>query len=788
MQAFLRRTVYYFLPLCLGLLGACGGGGGVDAAAAAAAAAASTVPIPFPTSAPGEGSAASPIAVALNSPRNSFVGSPFNGQSYYAFTTAGAGSYAIELGNPTSNIEGKLYSNANYTTTVTTCGDAFSVGTVLCAANLAANTRYYLLVKHFGLDSTSFTLTVRPIVSQGTVAAPVDLIVGTPRVGSVGLAGVSYYRFLTGSAAAYKVAIGSSAGGSYSTSTTIKVFSSAFTAATPVLLKTCGPVSNPACIVNGLAASTYYYVEVDGNTTGGVQYSISVTQGVSQGSVAAPVNLVVGATAHNGAVDAYNSSYYQFTTQADAGEYIVNTGGTTGATVNVYSDVGFTNVLRACSAGAQCNVFGLNPTTTYYVEVKSGAATAITYQIAVANGITEGSVASPVALTVGTGAHNATIDASGVAYYKFRTTAFSGSYTIGLVGTQKNLSWSLYSTATFSSSWYIYPISSCNTITTVGAGDEVCVTTNLDSDTDYFLKIDNLESTGPSNYGITVNAGGGSDGSINFPIALSGLTYNGGVANGSSAYSYYKFTTGASALTYAVGLSNMTTPLGWTLYTSSDFSSTSFFSCASPANTPSFTCSTQNAYVRVLSANTTYYLKVYNNSYNALQPSTYTLTLTPLDPAMGCSASAAPCFNFENGLVPLSFTQTQVNLNGNRWQWSVDSTNPSGSGTRSLKAGILTALAEQSCVSYTPTTKPASVSFSLKTETASRLYMTVSDGVTVTSNYDFWSWTGAVPWRRVTMPTESIAGTTLTFKWCFDKNSNSILGAETVWIDDIEFQ
>jgi hypothetical protein len=45
-----------------------------------------------------------------------------------------------------------------------------------------------------------------------------------------------------------------------------------------------------------------------------------------------------------------------------------------------------------------------------------------------------------------------------------------------------------------------------------------------------------------------------------------------------------------------------------------------------------------------------------------------------------------------------------------------------------------------------------------------------------------------VPWRRVTMATGSIAGTALTFKWCFDKTSNSTLGAETVWIDDIEFQ
>src|SRR5713226_334388 len=781
----MARYLRTYLPRLIILVGSillvsCGGGSGNPAPTTSPG----TPTLPTPAGA--EGSVQNPVFVPLNTPRNSSTGSAFS-PSYYAFVTNALGTYVISLTNPTADVSWNLYSDSGFTNQLTSCDNYFSVTAESCASNLQASTTYYLKVSEFSLGSGTFTLTVRQIASEGTTAVPVDLTVGTPYTGSVGLSGVSYYRFLTSSAAAHTVTIGGSVGMLFSASTTIKVYATPFTSVTPTLLKTCGPMSNPTCTVNGLSSGTYYYVEVDGNASSGVQFDIAVTQGVSEGSVALPVNLVVGDPAHNGAADGSGSSYYRFTTSA-AGEYIVTLGGTTGALAYIYSDAAFTTSVGLCSPNQSCSLFGLDPMRTYYVRVANTTASPITYQIAVAQGVTEGSVASPFALIVGAAAHSATIDASGVAYYKFQTTAFSGSYTIGLTGTQKNLGWTLYSDAAFSMA-----VSSCNTITTAGAGDEVCVTTNLDPNKNYYLKVSNNESTGASAYNIAVAAGGGSEGSLNFPLQISGLTHNGMVTSGQgTSSSYYSFTTGAKALTYVISLSNMQTDLGWQLFSTPDFSSiNTILSCNSNSGTATETCSTQDAQttsvsvpaLKVLNANTAYYLRVDNPT---AATSSFTLTLAPLDPAAGCGAGATQCFSFEDGIVPPSFVQTST-ANGNQWKWVIDGTNPAGSGTKSLRSGTL-GFPNSACVAYTPLTKPSSVTFSLQTDTVSEFSLTVLDGST-SASLGAWYWAGAaVPWRRVTMSTGALAGATHTFKWCFNRNSSTTFGTETVRIDDIEFR
>lgn len=748
------------------LLAACGGGGGGGVV--------SIPPVPSPVPLDGgEGTTTNPISVALNTPRSSTVGA-FD-DSYYFFTTTTAGTYIISLTNPTTDVSWDLYANSDFTGWVSSCDKYWSVTAEQCTVTLQAGKTYYLMVSEFASGTGTFTLTIRQITSEGSTASPVDLTVGTTHSGSVGQSGISYYRFKPAHSVAHTIT-SSNAVPSYS-SITVKVYSTDFTSLSPVLLKTCGPGYNLSCTVNGLSAGSYYYVEVDGNSYNAVQYDITVAEGLSEGSIAAPLELIVGDPAHNGAVDASGMSYYKFTTLDSSGEYIITLSGSTTPYLDVYSSADFSaGYVGSCTAGQPCRLNGLDAKSVYYVKVRNSTASSVTYQIGVADGATEGSVKDPVALTVDTAAHNAVVDSSGTAYYSFQTTAYSGSYTISLTATQRNLSWALYDTATSS-----YAISTCNAVTTAGAGDESCPTTNLDSNKTYYIRVTNNESTGSSNYGISVATGGGSEGSKNNPLLISGLTHTGSVIK--NGYSYYSFTTGASAVTYVIALTSMQADLDWTLHTDGGFVS-SIVSCRNYiGSSDDEICSTQGTYLSpVLAANTTYYLSVYNRDSVA---STYLLTLMPLDPAAGCSGNAAECFNFEDGVVPAGFNLTTVGGKG-QWKWYIDGTNPAGSGTKSIRSGTIS-YPEQTCFDYTPAAKPNSVTFSLKTDTASTLWAyIIIDGA---STYSLGYWSGVTPWRKVASFTGSkYGGTTHTFQWCFKRDYPSTSGSETVWVDDIEFK
>ncbi len=760
----IRRTAPVILAVLF--LAACGGGGGVGG----------LVPVNppvIPSTTGGEGSAASPVSVVLDTPRSGTVGA-FD-DSYYSFTTTTAGTYVISLTNPTTDVSWDLYANQDYTGSVASCDAHWSVAAEQCTATLQANKTYYLRVSEWSSVTGTFTLTIRQIGNEGSTTSPVDLTVGTPHAGSVGLSGISYYRFNPVHSVAHTISSSNSVP-NYS-SITIKVYSTDFTSASPVLLKTCGPGYSLSCTVNGLSAGSYYYVEVDGGSYSAVQYDITVTEGLSEGAVAAPLELIVGDPVHDGAVDASSTSYYTFTTLETAGEYILIVNGTTAPSISVYAGSDFsTGSVGFCTPGTPCRLNGLDAKTPYYVKVANYTASSVTYQISVAAGTTEGSPNTPISLTVDAAAHNAVVDSSGIAYYSFQTTSVSGSYTIGLAGTQKNLRWDLYKNPTFS-----YSISYCDVATTAGAGDESCATTNLDSNTTYYIKVTNNESTGSSSYAITVATGGGSEGSQSNPLLLSVPTHTGSILK--SGYSYYSFTTGSGAFTYVIGLTSMQADLRWTLYSDAGF----VYSVTSCNNNSGSTgdeiCSTQNSYTApVLAANTTYYLEVSN--WDSV-PSTFLLTITPLDPAGGCSGNAVECFSFENGVVPAGFNLTTVGGNG-QWKWNIDGTNPAGSGTKSIRSGTI-GYAEQTCFDYTPAVKPTSVTLSLKTDTASSLYAyVIIDG---TTTYSLGSWGGVTPWRRVTAFTGSrYGGTTHAFKWCFQKNTSAITGTETVWVDDIEFK
>lgn len=744
---------------------ACGGGGGGGAAPAPITSPTdTTTPVPTYTSYPGdEGTPQSPVSVSIGTFRPSTVGI---GDSFYTFIPSVTGSYSIALTNPTVDVGWELFTDTGYSssTMVSWCDNAWTAVTEKCAVNLVAGIPYYLRVYNWGWEAATFDLNIKLLSNEGSSPSPIDLVVDVPREGSVDKSGTSYYRFTTNGASAYSVAISNLSSGPITT----KIYANAF-GTNP--LQTCSTWDRPVCTVNGLSASTAYYVEVIGTNTAGVGYTVTVTKGVSQGSIANPVVLTVDAVnAHAGAVDGTSDSYYTFTT-ASSGEYLLKLDALYGVAATVYTNPDFTNGYVSSCAVSECRLTALNAYAPYYIRVRNTTTSDQAFTIAVNRGLTEGSVAQPIPLTVGV-LHSAIVNSSGVAYYSFQTTSFSGSYTISLTSTQTDLKWNLYTSLSAYNS-----ISQCNTSTS--AVNESCVSTNLNPNTTYYLTVTNNSSTTASDYNVLVTAGGGSQGTTSSPVDLGvvtpgGLTYNSGQVK-NNGDSYYKFTTSSNKAVHVISLLGMQTDLEWGLSTGPV--TVAFTTCDLYNDTRTETCSTQDAtYDSVLVANTTYYLRVRNNGNTT---STFSLILTALDPAAGCTGTYTECLNFENGIIPAQFIQT-TNQNGSQWKWTLDSTNSAGVGNYSMISGTID-YSLKGCFSYTPTVRPTLVTFSFMTQEG-YVDFDVFEG----TNLVFATYDGTLGfWQRNTYALPSGAAP-LTFTWC--QHNYSTTSTPVSWVDDIMFQ
>ena len=92
---------------------------------------------------------------------------------------------------------------------------------------------------------------------------------------------------------------------------------------------------------DNLHANTTYYLKIYGY--GNATYSLTVSEGSSEGSTSNPVELTLG-TAHSGTVEGYywgGQSYYKFTT-SDSDNYTLTMNNSTSLDCSLYSDSGFT--------------------------------------------------------------------------------------------------------------------------------------------------------------------------------------------------------------------------------------------------------------------------------------------------------------------------------------------------------------------------------------------------------------------------------------------------------------
>ena len=763
------------LLLALSLVLSCGGGGGGGGGTPGVGSDPAAI---VPGS--GSGSKTTPIALALGTTTAGSIG--LGGVSYYSFSAPATGPYTVALTGATSSVIWSLYANSAFTGSVDSCG--FTTATTTCYVSLTGGTTYYIMVNNLSFSSgTYYNITITSGGgNEGTIGAPVPLTVGTPHNATIDNNGKGYYTFTANQSGSFIISL---------TNTHKDLEWSLYTSLTDtsytsIVVSLCNKTSagvNETCSTPNLTSGQPYYLIVHNNDYADDTFTVTVSNGASEGSTAGPVDLVVGTT-HVGGVDSSVSSsgtsYYRFTTDASSTSsyniVVSNVTPTANLSLAVYSDAAFSTAITSCYASNQCTLSGAAASTGYYVRIWNAVnSPSRTYTVLVTSGGSEGSPAGPVALTVGQ-ARNAGVDGSTSSYYVFTTAnnGVGGSHTISLANTQTNLGWTLYTDAAFTQS---LADGACDVVTTAGPGDESCSTTNLDPNTTYYLKVSNGEATAGA-YAVTVAAGGWSEGSKNYPLTV-GALHNGSVIR--YGRSYYKFTTGNSAQTYVISLTNMQTNLSWRLYTDPT-SAFDILSCTQGSGAADEVCSTTSTVERVLAANTAYYLNVENN-VSGNTNSTYSLKIEPLDPAAGCSASAAECFSFQDGIMPLAYVLTQPK---NPDKWFIDPANNGGaaSGTgSSMRSGAILG-GETNCVAYTRM-GTNEVLFSLKTETAAAFnyLMFYIDNNSV----GYGSWSGTNAWRRVVYTIPSLVGTSHTYKWCYEKGTAST-GADAVWVDDIEFR
>ena len=234
---------------------------------------------------------------------------------------------------------------------------------------------------------------------DGTASSPVELTVGTAKSGGIAKNGYSYYKFTTAStgAGSYKLAIASLAiSDSYYSSASVytQLYSnSGYTSSGWIDAESCLASCNLVFNYENLDASKTYYLKLYGY--GAVTYSLTISQGGSEGSKNNPVELTLGAAHTGGKVEGYDyysynrgNSYYKFTTTT-ADNYTLSMNNSDSLDCDLYSDSAFSSLVsnthNVCTAGTNLSTTfkgskgtGLSASTTYYLEIEQQASTATT--------------------------------------------------------------------------------------------------------------------------------------------------------------------------------------------------------------------------------------------------------------------------------------------------------------------------------------------------------------------------------------------------------------------------
>ena len=261
---------------------------------------------------------------------------------------------------------------------------------------------YFIIILIFGAcsvttDSKSSSGTSG--TSDGTASAPVELTVGTAKSGGVAYFGDSYYKFTTSStgAGSYKLAIYSmviTEGSSTYGVTTYLFSNSGLTTSSRLDSESCAASCTLYFDYQNLDSSKTYYLHL--SAWGTITYSLTVSQGGSEGSKNNPVELTLSTAHTGGKVEGYyyftgynrGNSYYKFTTTS-ADNYTLSMNNSDSLDCYLYSDSTFSssslvsNTNNGCTAGTNLSTTfkgssgtGLSATTAYYLMIEQQGSTA----------------------------------------------------------------------------------------------------------------------------------------------------------------------------------------------------------------------------------------------------------------------------------------------------------------------------------------------------------------------------------------------------------------------------
>jgi len=257
---------------------------------------------------------------------------------------------------------------------------------------------YFIIILIFGACSVSTEEADETNygTNEGSASSPTELTVGTAKSGSVGRSGYSYYKFTTTSGAgSYKLAISSlSISDSWYSSASVNtsIYSnSGYTSTSKWNSESCLADCTLYFDYINLDNNTSYYLQMQGY--GAVTYSLTVSQGGSEGSKNNPVELTLSTAHTGGKVEGYyyywearGDSYYKFTTTS-ADNYTLSMNNSDSLDCYLLSDSAFSslvsNTYNGCTAGTNISATfigssgtGLSATTTYYLLIEQQGTTA----------------------------------------------------------------------------------------------------------------------------------------------------------------------------------------------------------------------------------------------------------------------------------------------------------------------------------------------------------------------------------------------------------------------------
>ena len=234
---------------------------------------------------------------------------------------------------------------------------------------------------------------------DGSATSPVELTVGTAKDGKVPKWGYSYYKFTTSStgAGSYKLAISSlSITDSYSSSSSIisYLYTVQGTPSNYLTYQSCAASCYDYFWYKNMDESTTYYIRIYGYGKG--TYSLTLSQGGSEGSKNNPVALTLSTAHTSGTIDNiwsspnYGASYYKFTTSS-ADNYTLSMNNSDSLDCSLYSNSDFSTYVTGYSYGhctADENLSktftgttsseGLSANTVYYLKIWGSSTTAKT--------------------------------------------------------------------------------------------------------------------------------------------------------------------------------------------------------------------------------------------------------------------------------------------------------------------------------------------------------------------------------------------------------------------------